>query len=119
MVEGLREQDHNRRVGSLVLGVARAAESRGASGEAAMKPERGLDVEGDRFVTREAEVVLGAPIEALMTGAAVLCLALVSGDERARGHQALDIYRAHRSRNRNCSYENKDGGKMFHCCTAP
>jgi hypothetical protein len=39
MVEGFREQHHDRRVGPLVLCVARAAESRGASGEVAVKPE--------------------------------------------------------------------------------
>jgi hypothetical protein len=67
-----------------VFGVAGAAEGRGAGGKAAVKADRGLDVLGDRFMAREAEVILGTSVEALMTGAAVPRLALVRGDEIAR-----------------------------------
>jgi hypothetical protein len=84
MVEGLREQHHDRRVGPLVLGVAGAAESRGADRKTAVKAERGLDVLDDRFVAHEAEVILGTSVEALMTRAAAPRLALVRSDEVAR-----------------------------------
>jgi len=114
MIEGLREQGCDYRVGSLVLGVTRAAKRRRARGKLSVKAERGLDVAANRFVAFEAEIVFGTPIEALMTGAAVLRFTLMRGDERAGGHQALDVHGVSGGRDSACGCKDNDGGEVSH-----